>query len=95
MENVRDVPFDDDEDWRWSLDVQAGPVAGLVELRLSVVHSGQHALAGTSYQLTRYVRHPDWFRSREVRPTVRNSPAPQPEAAVKAQDTSSDGDRDR
>ncbi len=95
MESAQDIPFEDDEDWRWSLEVQNGPVPGLVEIELSVSHAGRRDLTGTTFQLRRYVRHPEWFRSRVVRPAVRPVMPPPAEATVTEAEDSSAGDRDR
>ncbi len=62
IETVAEMPFDDQADgWTWSLDVAEGPHADLLELEVTVAHTGQNRLGNVSYTLKRYVRDPQLF----------------------------------
>ncbi len=58
MEAVEDVPFADDENWLWSMEVVAGPEEGLLELYVFVQYVGGSTLSNTSFSLNRFVRDP-------------------------------------
>jgi len=59
MQVAGNVPFvDDPTHWHWSLDIAEGPYSGLLELMVSVSHSGDVAV---DYSLNRYVRNSQMF----------------------------------
>lgn len=59
MESVSLAAIDDDnENWKWSLNVEPGTYETLLKLTVSVQYSGASETVGTSYQLTRQVRDP-------------------------------------
>ena len=94
MQSASNVPFPDDGDWRWSLEVEPGPLPELLELRLAVSHTGDNALANTSYHLTRYVRRPALFRGRVLTHRVRAQAATDRETGAQGQPEAPAGDRD-
>jgi len=59
MESVTQAAFEEDDDnWKWSLDVAPGAYENLLMLTVSVTYSGTSEMVSTSYQLTRQVRDP-------------------------------------
>ncbi len=95
MQSARDVPFSDDRNWKWNLDIREGPLPGLLELTLTVSHTGNGPLANTSYALSRYVRHPAWFQSRAAETAVVDDVETDPEPAAARAENPSTGDGDR
>ncbi len=93
IENTSDTAFADDTDWTWSLAVQPSPVPDLIDLKMTVSHQGNSALASSSYSLRRYVRDPRLFASRAVREAVRSTTAEQIEEIRDGEDSTSK-DRD-
>ncbi|MCA9014377.1 MAG: prepilin-type N-terminal cleavage/methylation domain-containing protein [Planctomycetaceae bacterium] len=59
MEPVSQSGFEeDDENWKWSLNVEPGDYENLLKLTVLVQYAGDSETASTSYQLTRQVRDP-------------------------------------
>ncbi|MCH9655449.1 MAG: hypothetical protein K0U86_08235 [Planctomycetes bacterium] len=59
MESVSLIAFeDDDENWKWSLDVEPGDYENLLKLMVTVQYAGETETIFSSYQLTRQVRDP-------------------------------------
>ncbi|QDT95457.1 type IV pilus modification PilV family protein [Gimesia aquarii] len=59
MESVSLAAFEDDnENWKWSLNVEPGTYETLLKLTVDVQYSGDSETVTTSYQLTRQVRDP-------------------------------------
>lgn len=59
MEPVSQSGFDDDnENWKWSLNVEPGDYENLLKLTVLVQYAGDSESVSTSYQLTRQVRDP-------------------------------------
>jgi hypothetical protein len=65
------VPFPDDAGWTWSLAVTETSYPDLLQIDVSVSHSGNAKLANVEYTLRRWMRDPSLFQ----------------EAAVKAKET--------
>lgn len=61
MQSSADVPFEDDPNWVWSLDVNPGPQTDLLELILTVRHDSDSSLGRVSTSLKRYVRDPQIY----------------------------------
>jgi type II secretion system protein I len=95
MQSARNVPFSDDRNWKWNLDVREGPLPGLLELTLAVSHTGNGPLSNTSYALNRYVRHPAWFQSRAAETAVVDDVESDPGPAAAPDENPSTGDGDR
>ncbi|MFH1304254.1 MAG: prepilin-type N-terminal cleavage/methylation domain-containing protein [Planctomycetota bacterium] len=59
MESVTQAAFEEDDDnWKWSLNVEPGAYENLLMLTVSVTYSGASEMVTTSYQLMRQVRDP-------------------------------------
>ncbi|MBN68629.1 type IV pilus modification PilV family protein [Gimesia chilikensis] len=58
LESVSQAAFEDEENWKWSLDVQPGAYENMLQLTVSVLYSGAGESVTTSYQLTRQIRDP-------------------------------------
>ena len=58
LEAVSQAAFEDEENWKWSLDVQPGAYENMLQLTVSVLYSGAGESVTTSYQLTRQIRDP-------------------------------------
>ena len=61
LEASADVPFEDDEQWTWSLETLVGPHDDLIELVVTTTREGQSGLSTASYTLRRYIRDPQVF----------------------------------
>jgi type II secretion system protein I len=61
MQSTGETPFEDDENWLWSLSVETGAQADLLHLTVLVTHAGSSDLASTEFELVRYVRDPQLF----------------------------------
>lgn len=64
LQSADGVPFEDDSDWVWSLEVvEVAPdeLPDLLELRLTVTYAGRNDLARISYTLRRFLRDPAVF----------------------------------
>lgn len=95
MKSARNVPFKDDRNWKWNLDVDEGPVSGLLELKLTVSHTGKSSSASTSYSVQRLVRHPAWFRQRAAETAVVDDTQPAPQPLTTPPENPPAGDADR
>jgi general secretion pathway protein I len=58
LESVSQAAFEDEENWKWSLDVQPGAYENMLQLTVSVLYSGAGESVTASYQLTRQIRDP-------------------------------------
>lgn len=58
LEDASETPFEDDEDWTWSLQTADGPHADIRSITLTVRYDGDSELAGTSFTMTRLIRDP-------------------------------------
>jgi len=58
MEAVTQASFEDDENWKWSLNVEPGAYDNMLMLTVTVLYMGPSESVSTSYQLTRQVRDP-------------------------------------
>lgn len=58
LENASDQPFQDDPNWRWSLQIGAGPHPDLLLLNVSTRYVGQNDYASTGYSMSRLIRDP-------------------------------------
>ncbi len=59
MESVSLVAFEeDDENWKWSLNVEPGDYENMLKLLVTVQYAGDSETVFSSYQLTRQVRDP-------------------------------------
>ena len=58
LESVSQAAYEDEENWKWSLDVQPGAYENMLQLTVSVLYSGAGESVTTSYQLTRQIRDP-------------------------------------
>lgn len=61
LETLAATPFEDDPSWTWSLEIGAGPHVDLLELNVTVSHTGVSDLATVSYSMSRYIRDPQLF----------------------------------
>lgn len=64
LQSADGVPFEDDPDWVWSLEVvEVAPdeLPDLLELRLTVTYAERNDLARISYTLRRFLRDPAVF----------------------------------
>ncbi|MDA1163152.1 MAG: prepilin-type N-terminal cleavage/methylation domain-containing protein [Planctomycetota bacterium] len=61
LEDVTDQPFQDDEQWKWSLQTASGPHADIRHVTVSVNYEGANDLASTSFVMTRLLRDPTVF----------------------------------
>ena len=77
LEDVAEQPFDDDENWTWSLTTTTGPHADLLNITVSANHNsgGERSLA--SYSISRLLRDPLVFEE---------AAAAEAEAAAAAED---------
>jgi general secretion pathway protein I len=55
------VPFADDNQWKWSLVIQPTQFPELEQLEVTVSHQGKAALANTSVKLSRWARAPEVY----------------------------------
>lgn len=58
LEAVSLAAYEDEENWKWSLDVQPGAYENMLQLTVRVLYSGAGESVTTSYQLTRQIRDP-------------------------------------
>jgi len=59
MESVTLVAFEEDDDnWKWSLNVEPGDYENLLKLMVTVQYAGESETIFSKYQLTRQVRDP-------------------------------------
>lgn len=59
MESVSLVAFEEDDDnWKWSLNVEPGDYENMLKLLVTVQYAGDSETVFSSYQLTRQVRDP-------------------------------------
>lgn len=59
MQSVSMAAFDDDnENWKWSLNVEPGDYENILKLTVLVQYAGDSETVSTSYQLIRQVRDP-------------------------------------
>lgn len=61
VEDLADEPFQDDEDWTWSLTTAGGPHADLILVTVTVNYNGPTELSSTTYSLSRLIRDPAVF----------------------------------
>ena len=61
LEDVTDQPFQDDENWTWSLASAAGPHGDLLNVTVSVKFDGGNQQASTGYAISRLIRDPIVF----------------------------------
>ncbi len=83
LQTASNVAFRDNPDWHWSVKIEPSSLPELLVIETTVSHTGNSALANTSFSLRRYTRDPRLFQSRAVRtvvqdrpPTIRNTPEP-------------------
>lgn len=60
---TENAPFDDDRDWRWSLDVDESGTDHLARLRLTVQRLGRTRASAASFTLTQLIRDPKRLRT--------------------------------
>lgn len=77
LEDVTDQPFDDDENWMWSLATTTGPHADLLNVTVSARYDGGNQRATAGYSLSRLMRDPIVFEE---------AAAAEAEAAATAED---------
>jgi general secretion pathway protein I len=71
LQSVSNVPFDAQHaDWVWSLVVQPGPHADLLDVSVTVRHVGGNRQADVSQTLRRFIRDPQIFLDEEGEETV-------------------------
>lgn len=58
LEDVTDQPFEDDDNWTWSLTSATGPHADLVNVTVSVRFDGGSQRASAGYSITQLIRDP-------------------------------------
>jgi general secretion pathway protein I len=59
------VPFPDDPNWTWSLQVQPGPHPSLLRMDVKVDHAAQNGLGRTTFTLSRLLRDPQIYLDAE------------------------------
>ena len=69
-ESATEVPFEDDSNWTWSVSISEGPLTDLLQLDVTVAHTGDSGLSTVSHTLTRYVRDPQIFVDAEAQAAV-------------------------
>ena len=60
MEAAEAMPFEDDPNWSWALEVNEGPHADLFELTVTVAFQPSVGQAEMTYSLVRFRRDPQW-----------------------------------
>ena len=58
LEDVAEQPFDDDENWTWSLATATGPHADLLNITVSTNYDGGGEKSLASYSISRLLRDP-------------------------------------
>lgn len=58
LESVTQASFENEENWKWSLDVQPGAYDNMLQLTVRVDYAGTGDIVTTSYQLARQIRDP-------------------------------------
>ncbi len=58
LESVTQASFEDEENWKWSLDVQPGAYDNMLQLTVTVQYAGTGDIVTSSYRLTRQIRDP-------------------------------------
>lgn len=61
LEDISDQPFQDDENWTWSLSTSGGPHADVLFAKVTVNYNGQSDLSSTSVSLSKLIRDPAVF----------------------------------
>jgi general secretion pathway protein I len=61
LEDIADQPFQDDENWTWTLATSGGPHADVLFVTVTVNYNGQSDLSSTSYSLSKLTRDPAVF----------------------------------
>lgn len=77
LEDVTDQPFEDDENWTWSLATATGPHADLLNVTVSAAFDGGNQRSSASYSISRLMRDPLVFEE---------AAAAEAEAAAAAED---------
>lgn len=62
LQPIEGQPFEDDENWSWSLTSATGPHADLLLVTITVKYFKQNDLASTSYSISRLIRDPLVFQ---------------------------------
>lgn len=62
LDDLAEEPFQDDENWTWTLATSAGPHADLILATVTVDYNGQSDLSSISYSMSRLVRDPAVFQ---------------------------------
>ncbi len=62
LQPANGVPFEDDNEWTWSLTSAPGPHADLLQVTVTVNHSSQNNLSSASYSMSRLMRDPVIFQ---------------------------------
>ena len=61
LEDISDQPFQDDENWTWTLATSGGPHADVLFVTVTVNYNGQSDLSSTSFSLSKLIRDPAVF----------------------------------
>lgn len=61
LEDIAEEPFQDDENWTWSLATAGGPHADVMYVTVTVTYTGQSDLSSVDYSLSRLIRDPAVF----------------------------------
>jgi Tfp pilus assembly protein PilV len=77
LEDVTEQPFDDDENWTWSLATATGPHADLLNITVSATYDSGSERSLASYSISRLLRDPLVFEE---------AAAAEAEAAAAAED---------
>lgn len=62
LQAIDGQPFEDDENWNWSLTSNPGPHADLLLVTVTVKYFKQNDMASTSYSISRLIRDPLVFQ---------------------------------
>jgi general secretion pathway protein I len=61
LSDQKDVPYEDDPNWTWSLFIGDAGLPGLLQLEVTVAHTGGNSLGNVSQTLRRWTRDPQVF----------------------------------
>ena len=75
LEDVTDQPFEDDENWTWSLATATGPHADLLNITVSASYDGGNQRSSASYSISRLLRDPVVFEEAAIAEAEAAAPA--------------------
>ena len=63
LTSINELPFEDDTNWNWSLQSEAGPHADLLLVTVTVKYFNQNDISSTSFAMSRLMRDPLTFQT--------------------------------